>query len=247
MKIAVLVSGRGSNLQALIKNLHGFDVEIVGVVSDNEDAPALKHARTADIPTASFAEASYDGREARDLAIADWLDENQAELVVLAGYMALLSDSFVARFRDRIINVHPSLLPAFPGTRAVEMAVAAGVKVFGVTVHLVDEGIDTGPILLQRAVELDGAGAARALDDVGLPARAVGHVAAQDAFVGHEPGGLDEVLGDGEAAFVIHAGRGDGGPVELRLQDMDKHGDGVEKAVLRAGAAKNPRTRPAPR
>ena len=156
MKIAVLVSGRGSNLQELIKNLHGFDVEIVGVVSDNEDAPALKHARTADIPTASFAEASYDGREARDLAIADWLDENQAELVVLAGYMALLSDSFVARFRDRIINVHPSLLPAFPGTRAVEMAVAAGVKVFGVTVHLVDEGIDTGPILLQRAVELDG-------------------------------------------------------------------------------------------
>ena len=156
MKIAVLVSGRGSNLQALIKNLHGFDVEIVGVVSDNEDAPALKHARTADIPTASFAEASYDGREARDLAIADWLDENQAELVVLAGYMSLLSDSFVARFRDRIINVHPSLLPAFPGTRAVEMAVAAGVKVFGVTVHLVDEGIDTGPILLQRAVELDG-------------------------------------------------------------------------------------------
>ena len=156
MKIAVLVSGRGSNLQALIKNLHGFDVEIVGVVSDNEDAPALKHARTADIPTASFAEASYDGREARDLAIADWLDENQAELVVLAGYMALLSDSFVARFRDRIINVHPSLLPAFPGTRAVEMAVAAGVKVFGVTVHLVDEGIDTGPILLQRAVELEG-------------------------------------------------------------------------------------------
>lgn len=156
MKIAVLVSGRGSNLQALIANFHGFDVEIVGVVSDNEDAPALKHARTADIPTASFAEASYDGREARDLAIADWLDENQAELVVLAGYMALLSDSFIARFRDRIINVHPSLLPAFPGTRAVEMAVAAGVKVFGVTVHLVDEGIDTGPILLQRAVELDG-------------------------------------------------------------------------------------------
>jgi len=156
MKIAVLVSGRGSNLQALIKNLHGFDVEIVGVVSDNEDAPALKHARTADIPTASFAEASYDGREARDLAIADWLDENQAELVVLAGYMALLSDSFIARFRDRIINVHPSLLPAFPGVRAVEEAVAAGVKVFGVTVHLVDEGIDTGPILLQRAVELDG-------------------------------------------------------------------------------------------
>lgn len=156
MKIAVLVSGRGSNLQALIANFHGFDVEIVGVVSDNEDAPALKHARTADIPTASFPEASYDSREARDLAIADWLDENQAELVVLAGYMALLSDSFIARFRDRIINVHPSLLPAFPGVRAVEMAVAAGVKVFGVTVHLVDEGIDTGPILLQRAVELDG-------------------------------------------------------------------------------------------
>ncbi|MSX02291.1 MAG: phosphoribosylglycinamide formyltransferase [Actinobacteria bacterium] len=156
MKIAVLVSGRGSNLQALIKNLHGFDVEIVAVASDNDDAPALRHARTANIPTGTFIAESFDDRTARDLAIADWLDENGVELVVLAGYMALLSGPFIERFRDRIVNVHPSLLPSFPGTRAVEQAVAAGVKVFGVTVHLVDEGIDSGPILLQRAVQLDG-------------------------------------------------------------------------------------------
>ncbi len=156
MKIAVLVSGRGSNLQALINSVHGFDAEIVVVGSDQPDAPALRHARAANIQTASFPLGSFPDRAERDLAIADWLTEHEVELVVLAGYMALLDDAFIARFRDRIVNVHPSLLPAFPGTRAVEQAVAYGVKVFGVTVHLVDEGIDSGPILLQRSVELPG-------------------------------------------------------------------------------------------
>ncbi len=156
MKIAVLVSGRGSNLQALIESVHGFDAEIVVVGSDQPDAPALRHARAANILTASFPLDSFPDRAERDLAIADWLIEHEVELVVLAGYMALLDDAFIARFRDRIVNVHPSLLPAFPGTRAVEQAVAYGVKVFGVTVHLVDEGIDSGPILLQRSVELPG-------------------------------------------------------------------------------------------
>jgi phosphoribosylglycinamide formyltransferase-1 len=156
MRIAVMLSGRGTNLQALIESVHGFDVEIVAVASDHEDAPGLRHARTANILTRSFELDQFERRGARDNAIADWLDENEVELVVLAGYMALLDDSFIARFRDRIINVHPSLLPAFPGTRAVEQAVGYGVKVFGVTVHLVDEGIDSGPILLQRSVELPG-------------------------------------------------------------------------------------------
>ncbi len=156
MRIAVLLSGRGTNLQALIEKVHGFDGEIVAVASDHEEAPGLRLARRADILTRSFELAQFADRSARDNAIADWLDQNEVELVVLAGYMALLDDSFIARFRDRIINVHPSLLPAFPGTRAVELAVESGVKVFGVTVHLVDERIDTGPILLQRAIELPG-------------------------------------------------------------------------------------------
>ena len=156
MKIAVMLSGRGTNLQALIESVHGFDGEIVAVASDHEDAPGLRHARTANILTRSFELDQFPDRATRDSAIADWLDENEVELIVLAGYMALLDDAFIARFRDRIINVHPSLLPAFPGTRAVEQAVDYGVKVFGVTVHLVDEGIDSGPILLQRSVELPG-------------------------------------------------------------------------------------------
>ena len=156
MRLAVMLSGRGTNLQALIESVHGFDGEIVAVASDHQDAPGLRHARTANILTRSFEVDQFPDRRARDNAIADWLDENEVELVVLAGYMALLDDSFIARFRDRIINVHPSLLPACPGTRAVEQAVDYGVKVFGVTVHLVDEGIDSGPILLQRSVELPG-------------------------------------------------------------------------------------------
>ena len=138
MRIAVMLSGRGTNLQALIETVHGFEAEIVAAVSDHEDAPGLRHARAANILTRSFELDQFERRAARDNAIADWLDENEVELVVLAGYMALLDDSFIARFRDRIINVHPSLLPAFPCTRAVEQAVEYGVKVFGVTVHLVD-------------------------------------------------------------------------------------------------------------
>jgi phosphoribosylglycinamide formyltransferase-1 len=106
------------------------------------------------VPSRVFLRSEFGARAARDAALADWLAEQGVELVVLAGYMAILDAGFVARFPDRILNVHPSLLPAFPGVRAVEQAVEHGVKVFGVTVHLVDEGVDTGPIVLQRAVEL---------------------------------------------------------------------------------------------
>ncbi len=152
MKVAVLVSGRGSNLEALIRTVHGREAEIVLVGTDRPGAPALAHARAAGIPTAELPASGFPDRRARDLALADRITGAGAELVVLAGYMALLDPGFIARFPDRIVNVHPSLLPAFSGLHAVEQAVAYGVKVVGVTVHLVDDGVDTGSIVLQRAV-----------------------------------------------------------------------------------------------
>jgi phosphoribosylglycinamide formyltransferase-1 len=157
MRVGVLASGEGTNLQALIDSVHGHEVDIVAVASDQPSAPALKRAAAAGVPARVFLRSEYGRRAARDAAIADWLVAEGVELVVLAGYMAILDASFVARFPDRILNVHPSLLPAFPGVRPIEQALERGVKVFGVTVHLVDEGIDTGPIVLQRAVELAGA------------------------------------------------------------------------------------------
>ena len=157
MKVGVLASGEGTNLQALLDTVHGREVEVVAVASDQKAAPALRRAEAAGVPARVFLRSDYGERAARDAAIADWLVGEGVELVVLAGYMAILDASFVARFRDRIVNVHPSLLPAFPGVRAIEQALDHGVKVFGVTVHLVDEGVDTGPIVLQRAVELPDA------------------------------------------------------------------------------------------
>jgi phosphoribosylglycinamide formyltransferase-1 len=116
------------------------------------------------VPARTFRRVEYGGdRAARDRAIAEWLTEREAELVVLAGYMQLLGADFLARFPDAVINVHPALLPAFPGLDAVAQALAYGVKVFGVTVHFVDEGVDTGPVILQRAFEVP---AAREPEDV---------------------------------------------------------------------------------
>jgi phosphoribosylglycinamide formyltransferase 1 len=157
MKVGVLASGEGTNLQALLDTVHGHEVEVVAVATDQPAARALERAAAAGVPARVFLRSDYVARAARDTAIADWLVAEGVELVVLAGYMAILDASFVTRFPDRILNVHPSLLPAFTGVRAIEQAVEHGVKVFGVTVHLVDEGVDTGPIVLQRAVELPGA------------------------------------------------------------------------------------------
>jgi phosphoribosylglycinamide formyltransferase 1 len=158
MNVAVLASGNGSNLQALLDTVHGRgEIEIVAVASDKPGARALERAQKAGVANASFPLASYRDREGRDRAIGDWLTERGAELVVLAGYMQLLSSSFLNRFPERVINVHPALLPAFPGLGAVEQALAYGVKVFGVTVHFVDNGVDTGPVILQRAIELPDA------------------------------------------------------------------------------------------
>ncbi|MGI8862918.1 MAG: phosphoribosylglycinamide formyltransferase [Solirubrobacteraceae bacterium] len=158
MKVGVLASGAGTNLQALLDRADGRDgVEIVAVASDKREAGALGRAERSGVPREVFAHEDYPDRDARDLAIGDWLVQQGVELVVLAGYMQLLSSDFLARFPGRVINVHPALLPAFPGLDAVAQALAYGVKVFGVTVHFVDEGVDTGPVILQRAIELPGA------------------------------------------------------------------------------------------
>jgi phosphoribosylglycinamide formyltransferase 1 len=153
MNVGVLASGEGTNLQALLDTVHRREVRVVAVASDQRSARALQRAEAAGVPTRVFLRSDYGERAARDSAIADWLEAEGVELVVLAGYMAILDGAFVTRFPDRILNVHPSLLPAFPGVRAIEQALDHGVKVFGVTVHLVDEGVDTGPIVLQRALE----------------------------------------------------------------------------------------------
>jgi phosphoribosylglycinamide formyltransferase-1 len=149
--IGVLVSGFGSNLQALID----AGVPIAAVGSNRKDAYALTRARGAGIPTATFALDCHASREERDLVMATWLEEHAVELVVLAGYMHLLTRPFLGRFPGHVVNVHPSLLPAFPGARPIEDALAAGVDTTGVTVHLVDEGIDTGSILVQEAVPVE--------------------------------------------------------------------------------------------
>src|SRR4051795_5380641 len=157
LRVGVLASGAGTNLQALLDSVHGQEAEVVAVASDRPDAVALERARQRDVATRVFALADYADREARDAAIADWLAETGVGLVVLAGYMRLLSGAFLARFPDAVINVHPALLPAFPGIGVIAQAVEYGVKVFGVTVHFVDEGVDTGAIILQAALELPGA------------------------------------------------------------------------------------------
>ena len=157
MNVGVLASGEGTNLQALLDTVHGREVEVVAVASDQPSSRALQRADYAGVPSRVFLRSDHGERAARDAAMADWLEGRGVELVVLAGYMAILDAGFVGRFPDRILNVHPALLPAFPGIRSVERAFDHGVKVFGVTVHLVDEGVDTGPIVLQRAIELPDA------------------------------------------------------------------------------------------
>jgi len=146
--IGVLVSGSGTNLQALLDN------ELpVSAVAANVECRALARAR--ELPTAVFPLRAYSDRAARDTAMAHWLQEHGVELVVCAGYMHLLTPAFLARFPQRILNVHPSLLPAFPGAHAIDDALVAGVETTGVTVHHVDAGLDTGEIVAQREVRVE--------------------------------------------------------------------------------------------
>jgi phosphoribosylglycinamide formyltransferase-1 len=157
-RLAVLASGTGTNLQAILDRLHGRGgIEVVGVGSDKPGAMALERAADAGIETATFPGGEYADRPARDSAIGDWIEGLGADLVVLAGYMQLLSPELVGRFPNRIVNVHPALLPSFPGLDAIGQALDHGVRVTGVTVHFVDEGVDSGPIILQRAVAVPAA------------------------------------------------------------------------------------------
>ena len=143
--IGVLVSGTGTNLQALLD----AGLPVVAVASNKRDAPALARASCA---TAAFELAEFPDRAVRDAAMADWLEEHGVDLVVLAGYMQLLTPTFLDRFPDAVVNVHPSLLPDSPGAHAVEEQLAAGVAESGATVHLVDEGVDSGAVLAQARV-----------------------------------------------------------------------------------------------
>jgi phosphoribosylglycinamide formyltransferase-1 len=170
LNVAVLASGVGGNLQAILDSVHTEgQAKVVAVATDNPAALAIARAQAAGVPVGVFLLESYRDRVARDEAIADWLTGHGVELVVLAGYMRLLAPSFLARFPGAVINVHPALLPAFPGLDAVEQALAYGAKVFGVTVHYVDEGVDTGPVILQRAVELPDAESAEQVYEVLRP------------------------------------------------------------------------------
>ena len=155
MKIAVLVSGSGTNLQTLIDTLHNdatSKIEIAVVISDRKKAYALTRATQVGIPTQVVRAQDYESRILFDEAISHIIDKYSVELIVLAGYMKLFQSPFVKKHRNRIINIHPSILPAFPGATPVADSLTYGVKVTGVTVHFVDENVDTGPIIAQRVV-----------------------------------------------------------------------------------------------
>jgi phosphoribosylglycinamide formyltransferase-1 len=148
--IGVLVSGEGTNLQAILD----AGLAVSAVASSRGDARALERARTAGVAAAAFELEEFDSREARDLAMAEWLEEHGVTLVACAGYMYLLTPAFLARFPQRIVNIHPALLPDFPGMTPVMDALASGAAETGVTVHWVDEGVDSGPIIAQERVTI---------------------------------------------------------------------------------------------
>jgi phosphoribosylglycinamide formyltransferase 1 len=154
MRTAVLISGRGSNLAALIDACRRPEAraEIALVMSNQPDAAGLQHARAAGIPTGTVDHRRFEGREAFDRALSTALKEHKIELVCLAGFMRVLSGWFAERWRDRLLNIHPSLLPAFPGLDAQRQALSAGVRFSGCTVHFVRAEVDAGPILVQGVV-----------------------------------------------------------------------------------------------
>lgn len=165
LKVAVLVSGGGTNLQAIIDSMANGKItnaEIVTVISNNKNAFALERAEKAGIPSKCVSPKDFENRELFNQALLAAVEESGADLVVLAGFLVVIPPEMIARYRNRIINIHPSLIPSFCGTgyyglKVHEAALARGVRVSGATVHFVDEGTDTGPIILQKAVEvLDG-------------------------------------------------------------------------------------------
>ncbi|HEX6276672.1 MAG TPA: phosphoribosylglycinamide formyltransferase [Polyangiaceae bacterium] len=178
LNLGVLVSGNGTNLQAILDAVVGgaLDARVRCVVSNKSDAFALERARRAGVPCLAISHKAYATREAFDEAVLAALREHGVEWVVLAGFMRVLTPGFLRAWGGRVVNVHPALLPSFPGVNAVAQALAYGVKVTGCTVHFVDEGVDSGPIIAQRAVPVvDG-------DDVESLAARV-HVAEHELFV----------------------------------------------------------------
>lgn len=149
-RVGVLISGEGTNLQAIIDQAKGW--EVVLVISNQSEAGGLSRAKKHKIPAVVVQLSDFPSREAFDRALIRLFDEAHVDLVALAGFMLILGRKFVSHFRGRLMNIHPALLPAFPGTGAIEKAFQYGVKVTGVSVHFVDEGVDTGPIILQEPI-----------------------------------------------------------------------------------------------
>jgi len=156
LRLAILLSGRGSNFQAIHEAIEGrrLDAEIVCVISNRPDARGIEKAREYGYDAHVIDHKAFANRAAHEKEVLRVLDAARPDYIALAGYMRLLSASFIDRFRHRIVNIHPSLLPSFPGVDAQAQALAYGVKVSGCTVHFVDENLDAGPILVQRAVEV---------------------------------------------------------------------------------------------
>ena len=218
-RVAVLASGTGTNLQAILDSVHGRDgVEVVAVASDKPGAMALDRATDAGIAAECFPGDGFGSREKRDAAMSEWLGENEVDLIVLAGYMQLLSPAFIDRWRDRIVNVHPALLPSFPGLDAIGQALDAGVEGTGVTVHFVDEGVDTGAPILQRAVPVPAGRDRVELEDAIHSAE---HVLLPEAI---------RMLASGR----VSAGRA----AEALVSKVDVEGTGVPFGDLTAGDAR---------
>jgi phosphoribosylglycinamide formyltransferase-1 len=200
LNLGVLVSGNGTNLQAILDAVGrgALDARVRCVISNKSEAFALERARKAGVPAVSIAHGAYATREAFDEAVLAALGEHGVEWVVLAGFMRVLTPPFLRAWAGRVVNVHPALLPSFPGVNAVRQALAHGVKVTGCTLHFVDEGVDSGPIIAQRAVPvLDGD------DEASLGARV--HEAEHELLV--------SVLGDIAAGRVAPGARRErGGP-----------------------------------
>jgi phosphoribosylglycinamide formyltransferase-1 len=178
LDLGVLVSGNGTNLQAILDAVGrgALDARVRLVISNQPDAFALERARKAGVPAVSISHKAYATREAFDEAMLASLREHGVEWVVLAGFMRVLTPGFLRAWGGRVINIHPALLPSFPGVNAVRQAISHGVKVTGCTVHFVDDGVDSGKIIAQRAVPvLDGD------DEASLGARV--HAAEHELFV----------------------------------------------------------------
>lgn len=155
--IAIFASGSGTNFQAIVDAVKAGNLKanIALLVCDRPEAYVLKRAENENIPSFSFRAKDYGSKKEYETAILEQLKEKEIDFIVLAGYMRLIGETLLQQFEGRIVNIHPSLLPAFPGKDAIGQALEAGVKVSGVTIHFVDEGMDTGPIIAQKAVQLD--------------------------------------------------------------------------------------------